>query len=224
MTLPPVGTEADAGPDPDADAAAGEANGREVVFTIHGLGRTRVSMALLARSLERDGFRVVNWGYSSVSATVPQIGQALAEEVARQASGARRIHFVGHSLGNIIVRWMLAHAPPPRPGRVVMLAPPNQGSRAADRFAPWLGWLLRPLPELRTARDSTVRTLAEPRGVEVGVVAGTYDGKVLLDEARLAGAEHVEVPAMHSFLMNRRDVRTLVTCFLRTGTFVPPAE
>jgi pimeloyl-ACP methyl ester carboxylesterase len=203
-------------------SAAGDA--REVVFTIHGLGRTRVSMALLARSLERDGFRVVNWGYSSTSATVPEIAQALAEEVERQAASAARIHFVGHSLGNIIVRWMLAHAPPPRPGRVVMLAPPNQGSRAADRFAPWLGWLLRPLPELRTVNGSTVRALAEPWGVEVGVVAGIYDRKVSLQEARLAGAEHVEVPAMHSFLMNRRDVRALVTRFLRTGSFQTPGE
>jgi triacylglycerol esterase/lipase EstA (alpha/beta hydrolase family) len=211
-------------PSADPSATIDPADGREVVFTLHGLGRTRVSMALLARSLERDGFRVVNWGYSSITGTVPQIARDLADEVARQGSGAPRVHFVGHSMGNIVVRYMLAHHRPPRVGRVVMLAPPNQGSRAADRFAPWLGWLLRPLPELRTAEDSTVRALADHLSVEVGVVAGTYDRKVLLEEARLAGAHHAEVPAVHSFLMNRRDVRALVTRFLRTGSFDAPGE
>ncbi|MDB4947377.1 MAG: Lipase [Gemmatimonadetes bacterium] len=210
-------------PRPAQRTAAPQPDTRELVFTLHGLGRTPLSMAMLARSLEADGFRVANWGYSSTAATIPQIGAALAAEVRAQAGAAPRIHFVGHSLGNIVVRWMLAHDPPPDlpAGRVVMLAPPNQGSRAADRFAPWLGWFLRPLAELRTADGTTVRALPPPEGLDVGVIAGSYDGKVSVDEAHLAGAHHAVVPAMHSFLMNRRDVRALVTRFLRTGTFEP---
>jgi pimeloyl-ACP methyl ester carboxylesterase len=198
---------------------------RELVFTLHGLARTRLSMAWLARSLEREGFRVVNWGYRSASAGVADFGAALADAVAREAGAAPRIHFVGHSLGNIVVRWMLAHAPPPRPGRVVMLAPPNQGSRAADRYARWLGRLLRPLPELRTAADSTVRTLRQTPGTEIGIIAGRFDAKVSVDEAQLAGAVATSVvPAAHTFVMNRRDVRALVLRFLRTGSFdVEPA-
>ncbi|HET6763088.1 MAG TPA: hypothetical protein VFH27_05430 [Longimicrobiaceae bacterium] len=200
-----------------ADAAA---DTRELVFTLHGLARTRLSMAWLARSLEREGYRVVNWGYRSATATIPVFGRALADEVARQAGAAPRIHFVGHSLGNIVVRWMLAHAPPPRPGRVVMLAPPNQGSRAADRYARWLGRLLRPLPELRTAADSTTRTLPPAPGTEIGIIAGRFDAKVSVAEAHLAEATaSLVVPAAHTFVMNRRDVRGLVVRFLRTGSF-----
>jgi pimeloyl-ACP methyl ester carboxylesterase len=196
------------------------ADTRELVFTLHGLGRTRLSMAWLARSLEREGYRVVNWGYRSGRAMIADFGQALADEVGRQAGAAPRIHFVGHSLGNIVVRWMLAHAPPPRPGRVVMLAPPNQGSRAADRYARWLGRLLRPLPELRTAPDSTTRTLPPATGTEIGIIAGRFDAKVSVAESHLAEAvATLVVPAAHTFVMNRRDVRGLVVRFLRTGSF-----
>jgi triacylglycerol lipase len=203
-----------------AAPTARPADGRELVFTLHGLGRTRVSMVMMARSLEQAGFRVVNWGYPSASGSIPDFGRSLAAEVERQAAAAPRIHFVGHSLGNIVVRWMLAHAPPPRAGRVVMLAPPNQGSRAADRFAPWLGWFLRPLSELRTEEGSTVRSLAEVAGVEVGIIAGSRDRKVLLHEAHLPGAaETVVLPTSHTFLMNRPDVQRLVARFLREGTF-----
>jgi hypothetical protein len=101
-----------------------------------------------------------------------------------------------------------------------MLAPPNQGSRMADRYSPWLGWLLRPLPELRTADGSTVRSLPELRNVEFGIVAGQRDGKVRLPETDLAGAAgRVVVPAGHTFLMGRDDVQSHVLEFLRTGRF-----
>ena len=46
----------------------------------------------------------------------------------------------------IIVRWVLTRDTlPERVGRVVMLAPPNQGAHAANTFTPWAGWLLRPM-------------------------------------------------------------------------------
>ena len=92
----------------------------------------------MGRSLERQGYRVVNWGYSSYTDSVPALGEALARDVERDLGGAPRVHFVGHSLGNVIVRWMLANDAPGRVGRVVMLAPPNQGSAAADRWSPYL--------------------------------------------------------------------------------------
>lgn len=203
--------------DGDAD------DGRELVVLVHGLGRTRLSMALLAETLARRGYRVLNWGYSSTRPSVPEIGAALAERVAEETRDAPRVHFVGHSLGNILVRWMLAHRPPERAGRVVMLTPPNQGSRVADRYAPWLGWFLRPLAELSTDPASTVRTLPPLRHLEIGVIAGEYDRKVSVDEAHLPGATAMAVvPAMHTFVMNRPDVQRLVLSFLARGTFDVP--
>lgn len=194
---------------------------RELVVLVHGMGRTKLSMVLLARTLEREGYQVMNWGYSSYSHSVPELGRRLGAAVAARGGPApARVHFVGHSLGNVIVRWVLANEPPANAGRVVMLAPPNQGSRTADRYARWLGWLLRPLPELRTDSTGIVRTLSLPPGVEVGVIAGRYDGKVSVAETHLAGESgHRVVPSAHTFIMNRRDVRRLTLAFLREGRF-----
>ena len=211
------------------DQRAGEApagDRRELVVLVHGMGRTRASMWWMGQSLERQGYRVVNWGYSSYTDSVPGLGAALARDVERGLGGAPRVHFVGHSLGNVIVRWMLANDAPGRVGRVVMLAPPNQGSAAADRWAPYLGRVMPPIAELRTASGSTVRALpAAPPGVEVGVIAGARDGKVSVDETRLPGArDHVVVPAAHTFIMDRPDVHRLTARFLRTGSFEPERD
>lgn len=204
-----------------APAPGALAEPREIVVLVHGMGRTRLSMMPLEWALEREGFEVLNWNYSSTCCTIAEPGDQLNERL-RETSVAegREVHFVGHSLGNIVIRWALANEPPVAVGRVVMLAPPNRGSEAADRYSPWLGWILKPLPELTTAEGSTARRLLLPPGVEVGIIAGRYDGKVSAAEARLVGQRaHAMVPTGHSFLMLRQDVLRLVLTFLREGGF-----
>ncbi len=192
---------------------------RDLVVLVHGMGRTSLSMLPLQRMLERDGYRVRNVGYSSYGPSIAeisaQVGRAVDRALAEEA--APRVHFVTHSLGGIVVRYLLAHDRPARLGRVVMLAPPNQGAAKADRLAPYAGWLLKPLRELRTT-GSTVRTLPVPTGVEMAVIAGTRDGKVRPEEARLDGAAFVLVPGRHTFLMLQPRVQRLVRAFLATGT------
>ena len=207
----------DLAPPPAAD------DSRELVVLVHGMGRSRLSMLALEHRLERAGYRVLNFGYSSTSRPVAEIGARLASRVEEQTGAASRVHFVGHSLGSIVVRWALANDPPARGGRVVMLAPPNQGARTADRYAAALGWLLPPIAELRTTPGSTARSLPALAGREVGIISGEFDGKVRPEETRLAGARaYASVPATHSFLMFRQDVHRLVLAFLHEGRF--PAE
>jgi triacylglycerol lipase len=175
----------------------------------------------LERELRGAGFRVMSWGYSSYCCTIAELGNRLRRDVEAGRGDAERVHFVGHSLGNILIRWVLTRDDPPRGvGRVVMLAPPNQGSHSADRYARWIGRVLKPLPELRTDSASTVRQLPVPANVAIGIIAAERDGKVTVAETRLPGmAQHVSVPGGHTFIMFRRDVRDLVHAFLRDGQF-----
>lgn len=143
---------------PHETSASEAKDTRELVILVHGMGRSPASMWILARRLEADGYRVVNFGYRSTRGTVQELGARLGRQAAERTGGAPRVHFVGHSLGTVIIRSMLAQAPPERMGRVVMLAPPNQGSRAADRWAPALGRVM-PAPSASCARPRTL-----PRG------------------------------------------------------------
>ena len=202
-------------------APASEAS-REIVVVVHGLVRTRYSMNPTARALEAAGFTVAKYGYPSLSAPVaelaPDLGRFLAEIDARP--DVRKVHLVGHSLGNILIRWVVVHDRPAKLGRVVMLAPPNQGSHVADRFAPWLSWLAETLPDLTTAETSAARSIATPPNVEIGVIAGSRDHDVSIDESHLEGeTDHVVVSSGHSFIMWHREVHDLTISFLRTGRF-----
>ena len=199
----------------------------EAVVLVHGLGRSPLSMLPLAWTLERDGYRVVNFGYLSPLGGVDEHGQELAEVVAalQEDPEIDRVHFVGHSLGNLLIRHALGSDAPVKLGRVVMLAPPNQGAQAADRWEPWLGWLAEPLADLTTDPEGTARTLPAAGRAEVGVIAGAFDDKVRIEETVLRGqADHRVVPAGHTFLMWRIDVQRLTLAFLRNGSFAGAIE
>jgi len=221
----------------------GKPDAAECVVVLHGLARTSRSMHKMARALATAGYRVVNVDYPSREKTVEAIA---AQELALalrtcERNGARRVHFVTHSLGGIVVRQALSRQKPTNLGRVVMLSPPNRGSFLADKLGDW--WLYRWLngpagQELGTGADSLPNRLG-PVDYEVGVITGNRhaffdtlfaamipkenDGKVSVDEARLDGmADFLVVPASHPFIMNAERVIAQTLYFLRHGRFRRP--
>lgn len=204
------------------DPWAGARPPRDLVVLLHGMGRTSRSMLPLQRALEAEGYDVLNIGYSSTCCGIAELGAQVRQQLdSLRRPEHQRVHFVGHSLGNILVRWMLAQERPPQGvGRVVMLAPPNQGARSADRYSPVVDWLLEPIDELRTVPDATVRRLPPALGVPVGVIAARYDGKVAVEETHLAGeAAHLVVDSNHAFIMRDAAVLRETLRFLQTGGF-----
>ena len=210
----------------------------EEVILLHGLCRTSHSMAKMERTLTEAGYQVRNVDYPSRKASIQQladdaIGKAVGDS---QRNGAAKIHFVTHSLGGILVRSYLARHSIPSLGRVVMLAPPNQGSEVVDKLGRLFlfKWINGPAgSELGTVTNSTPNRLG-PATYPVGVIAGDRsinwinsllitgrdDGKVSIERTRLAGmSDHIVIHTAHPFIIRNREAIRQTIQFLRTGGF-----
>lgn len=227
-------------------------SGDRCVVLIHGLGRSAFAMWRLAQAFRRQNYQVINLDYPSTRLPIAALARDYVAPAMARAADADAIDVVTHSLGGILLRYYLAHhlADPQATGipeklhRVVMLAPPNQGSEVPDRLKrlPPARWILGPvMPALGTDADSVPLQLAiieqGQLPCEVGVIAGTKswepwfsrwmvgddDGKVSVASTRLVGMkDFLEVPVGHTFIMNDALVIRQIFQFLRTGRFEHP--
>lgn len=210
----------------------------ERVILLHGLCRTTNSMTRMERSLLASGYQVQNISYPSRTTSIQRLADdAIGAAVANcQRDGVIKIDFVTHSLGGILVRSYLARHPLPSLGRVVMLAPPNQGSEVVDKLGGWFlfKWINGPAgTELGTDTNSTPNQIG-PVNYPVGIIAGDRsinwinsllipgrdDGKVSIKRTRLAGmSDHIVIHTTHPFIMKNQEAIRQTIQFLRTGRF-----
>jgi pimeloyl-ACP methyl ester carboxylesterase len=218
---------------------SGLATATECVVLLHGLSRSSLSMNKMERALIEAGYATANIDYPSRDHVIEELAViAVTAGIAecRAQSATKRIHFVTHSLGGILVRQYLSDYELPELGRVVMLGPPNQGSAAVDALGdvPGFDWINGPAGrQLGKGADSVPLGLG-PADFELGVIAGTRtidpvtsavlpdpdDGKVSVEDTRLEGmADFVIVPHSHAFMMRMQRVIDLTKAFLATGSF-----
>lgn len=217
---------------------------RPTVVLLHGLARTHRSLAGLRRHLERAGFPTWARSYPSRQRGSAGAADEIAGWLARDLSGRGPLVAVTHSLGGVVARHLAARVPFQQ---VVMLAPPNQGSRVSRAYShlALYRWFFGPagqeLASVEAARDWP------PLEVPFAVIAGTrgrglanptgwlsrarghfttgeaHDGTLAVDETELPGiTAFATVDASHTWIMNNRQARELVVRFLETRSFTSP--
>lgn len=221
--------------------ATNRTSDRHVVFLLHGLMRTRHSMTPLQTHLNKEGYDVIRFSYASSRSSIGNHAKAL-REVMEGLPANTRFSFVGHSMGNIVVRHMIGDLQ--RDGdssgllarcqSMVMMGPPNQGAAIARRLAPTGLYAIvtgKGGMELGPEWDEFVKKLAIPpfpfaivagdvssNRLQNPLVDGSGDFVVSLDEARLEGCQSFEtVPVLHSFLMSDPAAMKFVVDFMSSN-------
>lgn len=197
-------------------------------------------MDKMAESLQQEGFSTANVDYPSSTTTIEVLAPMVVNEGLRQCrqAGATKVHFVTHSMGGILVRFVQSHDPIPDLGRVVMLGPPNQGSEVIDKTRNWPGiGLLSGEAGLQLGTDEgSIPSQLGPVDFELGVIAGTGttnpfmsammlpaedDGKVTVARTRVEGMDDFKVVEnSHFAMMKSESVIAATARFLRSGSFL----
>jgi len=204
----------------------------EAVVYVHGLWMSGGESLLLRRRLLREfGLEVHAFRYAAAAA-MAEITTGLEGFVSRLR--ATRLHFIGHSLGGLVIYRFLERFPQQPPGRVVFLGTPSVASRAAVEASH-----IRLVASLMG--KSVADELLQPRQRRwhsdhpLGIIAGTQplgfgqllarfdedcDGTIGVSETQLPGAtDHITLPVSHLGMLVSAQVARATGAFLRDGRF-----
>ena len=205
-----------------------------LVLLLHGMGRSPFVFREMERALRQAGYEAVAISYPSLTRGIAGHAAQL-EDILDTAEDMDTVSFVTHSLGGLVVRTALARESAWRErlalGRVVMIAPPSQGSELAEALDDW--WLFRLVGGPSAAEIAEGGPFpALPAGLEFAVIAGgtadgegynkilsaNNDGVVTVEETRLHGArDFLVVPAVHTFIAAEPETIAATRKFLETG-------
>jgi pimeloyl-ACP methyl ester carboxylesterase len=203
----------------------------ETVVLIHGLWMNGWDMSLLRSRIQDNGYNITQFSYNSLNRTPRENAVLLQQKI--QKIDTPIIHFVCHSLGGLIVRYLFSDFPEQKPGRVVTLGTPHKPSYAAYRLStlPFgnllLGknienGLLGNAPKWGGTHElgSIAGSLRFGLGVLIPNVPLPNDGTVSIDETKMEKMkDHKIVNASHFGLLLSSKAAHLCIEFIKNGTF-----
>jgi len=163
-----------------------------MVILVHGFFRTRRDMAFLHAGLARRGYSVISVELPITRGTIADGVAALKQQLDQKQLRGKRIMFVAHSMGGLVVRAFVAHMikepashhsfAPFYVSHCVFIGTPHQGTSLANLalHVPGLGRFFKALSDLRSQPEGKwsaplLRSLGG-RGVStesrIGIIAG----------------------------------------------------
>ncbi len=209
---------------------------KDYVIILHGIARNSGNMQKMAKFLSAKGYEVINIDYASTKYDLEKLADNLAIQLADIANSDRNINFVTHSMGALLARIYINKYRPQNLGRVVQIAPPNNGSEIADLLQNNIlfKFFYGPAGKQLITDQSEIKTLLGEINYELGIIAGNRtldpfssaiipgrdDGRVSIKNTKIEGMkDHIIIASNHTFIINNKQTLFQVDYFLSNGKF-----
>ena len=208
------------------------------IYLIHGYGGIGIEMKEIQKSIDKKGFNSEIFSYPSLTEDVDSVGISLFMKIQRENYDT--VSFVTHSMGALVVRSLYEHIDSlttfPFIHRIVMIAPPNNGSPVADFVAQFsfVKHIIGPnINNLTTNPNSGAGKYPIPT-CEVGLIAGSFtkergynifvkgdnDGVLIPEQTKIGIEKDVAfIKSSHVGLLYNKTVIKYVNSFLIAGKF-----
>lgn len=210
----------------------------ELVVLAHGLGRSDLAMWRLEQRLEDANYRVCALDYATIGENIDSVLTETSKQIDACLKNANKAHFVGHSLGGLVIRSYLQQNKDTlsnqNVGEIVLMGTPNKGSELADHLSD--SWLMKIGGEISTALMTGEKSLGsnlEEIDVNLGIIAGTKassltseyfigpnDGLVSVESTKLKSmSDFIEIEVTHTQMRYDLEVAEQTIHFLKQGEF-----
>lgn len=205
---------------------------KQKVYVIHGHGGNALQMTEICGAVAKAKLPVVNFAYHSLSIDIDIVANRLIDKILKD--NADTISFVTFSMGALVVRLLMGKVQDkinfPVIHQCIMIAPPNNGTKVADKYYPFrlvrffagpnLLKLTKEYHQKHILPKPTCRTIVvfgikgDKKGYN-SYLKSDNDG-YLIPEESLIGVEEkvVLVKSSHNKLPRKKEVLNLITRYL----------
>ncbi|KUO63115.1 MAG: hypothetical protein APF84_11350 [Gracilibacter sp. BRH_c7a] len=210
---------------------------KQVIILVHGFNKNQSDMFTLKMHLIKLGYHCLTVNLPTRFGSLNDCTSVMKTQLEKLLSGVgyQKIHFVGHSMGGLIIRNYLANNSLPGLGRCVFISCPSKGSSLADKFCKLFPFITKILKSLNDLRVNALE-IPNPKNttnLEIGVIAGNKsnlllgvflkkenDGRVEVDSTKIETmTDFIIKPYGHKEIHYQPDTASLVDDFLLTGKF-----
>lgn len=212
--------------------------GRELVVIAHGLGRSDWAMWRLKKRLEEANFNVCTLDYDTIGESIESVLTKTSSQIDACLLNAPKAHFVGHSLGGLVIRSYLQNNQETLTkegvGEVVLMGTPNKGSELADHFMDsWVMDIGGEISRALVTGDNSLGNKLKELDVNLGIIAGTKfsnltneqfsgpnDGLVSVESTKLKSMnDFIAIDVTHTQMRYDLEVAKQTIHFLKQGKF-----
>jgi pimeloyl-ACP methyl ester carboxylesterase len=205
------------------------------IILLHGIAQSAKNMHALAKYLQSHGFAVLNIDYPSTVYDLIKLSEIVQRCIIAKADPLATWHFVGHSMGGLLIRILIERYRYVNLGKVVQLAPPNNGSEIADLLQNFFLYqkIYGPAGQQLTTKQNIVANnyiASYPLGIIAGNIAidpigwsilpKPNDGRVTVASTKLeCMADHLVLPIAHTFFPFAKTAQYQTLYFLQNSKF-----
>ena len=213
----------------------------ENVIIIHGFGQNAKGMHSITNGLQEAGYSTCALEYKTVGRSIHAIKKQIGQQINDCFSTFRKenkTHFIGHSLGGLMIRSYLSEYPSERHqykiDKVIMMGTPNNGSPISDSYQEKsiFGLLGEMSLALGTDEGDFAKSLPEP-SYKTGIIAGNKpwrltrkafnepnDGLVPVSSTKLPNMDDfIELNVDHASMRTDPIVMNNILTYLTNGRF-----
>jgi len=215
----------------------------EVVVLLHGSCGSNKNMECIADSMRILGYHIYSMEFNSSLNNSTDAAKTLSPRVKYISSRHKKIHFIAHSMGGLIVRKILSEINLKNVDKVIQIATPNHGSELATFFKG--NWLYKKIYGKAWGDfiigGKFLKSLNEPHvsavgatNYELGSIAGNSshfllnfffkskdnDRRVSVSSTKLEGMkDHIIINANHRNIIKSKETILQIKSFLLDGKF-----
>lgn len=213
----------------------------ENVIVIHGFGQNAKGMEFITNGLIKAGYSTCTLEYKTVGRSVDTIKKQVIKQINAcflTFYHSDNTHFIGHSLGGLMIRSYLADHPSilskQKINKVIMMGTPNNGSPISDSYQEKsiFGILGEMSLALGTGDGDFAKSLPEPF-YKTGIIAGNKpwritrkafdepnDGLVPVSSTKLPNmGDFIELNVDHASMRTNQIVMDHILNYLSEGKF-----